>query len=434
MKLTFDKCNVLEGLDLSSMKTDKFKTAVFKLSIAMPATVDEMDTALFALMVNVLKCGTEKYPEKADLIKRLGDLYDASCSIGGYASGDNRIFEISSEMLSDKFSAEGSILEGVVELADQLLYHPLLDNDGDFPSDTVEREKQVICDKIRSEKNNSRAYALKKCRAIMCQGEPYGCSVKSEVIIKITPKELTAYYRDFLSHAVPSFSYVGDKEISDVAKTVEKYFCGESFGCSVPIAPLSCVAARDVRRCDEELDVKQGILVMGFRSGILLGERFSEAMRVFNNIFGGTCTSRLFTVIREKMGLCYYCDSDYVSTKGILFVCSGIDSDNREITENEILRQLDLLREERVSDVELKSAKDMAIKELREMGDYQASIASFKYAYEVYGCDCDIDNLIARITSVTADDITAIARMITLDTVFFLKGNGYCSEEDYDYE
>ena len=66
MKLTFDKCNVLEGLDLSSMKTDKFKTAVFKLSIAMPATVDEMDTALFALMVNVLKCGTEKYPEKDD--------------------------------------------------------------------------------------------------------------------------------------------------------------------------------------------------------------------------------------------------------------------------------------------------------------------------------------------------------------------------------
>ena len=172
MKYSFEKCIIGDKIPLSALKTDKFKTAVMKLSVALPATSNEKDTALFALMVNVLKCGTEKYPEKSDLIKRLGDLYDASCSIGGYASGDNRIFEISSEMLSDRFSNEESILDGVVELIDQLLYHPMTDVKGKFPTDTVEREKCVICDKIKSEKNNSRGYALKRCRAIMCQGEP----------------------------------------------------------------------------------------------------------------------------------------------------------------------------------------------------------------------------------------------------------------------
>ena len=105
---------------------------------------------------------------------------------------------------------------------------------------------------------------------------------------------------------------------------------------------------------------------MGFRSGILLGDDLSDAMRVFNNIFGGTCTSRLFTVIREKMGLCYYCDSDYISTKGLLFVCSGIDSDNRDTAEKGILEQLEILKNIPVGEDELKSAKDMAIKELSE--------------------------------------------------------------------
>ena len=291
MKLAFEKCKVLNKIDLSAMKTEKFKTSVFKLSIAMPASVDEKDTALFALMVNVLKCGTEKYPEKADLIKRLGDLYDASCAIGGYASGDNRIFEISSEMLSDRFSSEESILEGVVELIDQLLYHPAMTGEGVFPYDTVEREKQVICDKIKSEKNNSRAYATKRCRAIMCEGEPYGCSVKADAITTITAEELTEYYRNFLTRAVPAFSYVGDKEICEVAEVIEKYFCNLQVGEAIPILPLSCRPARDTKKYEEELDIKQGILIMGFRSGILLGDKLSDAMRVFNNIFGGNRVS-----------------------------------------------------------------------------------------------------------------------------------------------
>ena len=419
-------------MPLSALKTNKFKTSIMKLSVALPATSNEKDTALFALMVNVLKCGTERYPEKSDLIKRLGDLYDASCAIGGYASGDNRIFEISSEMLSDRFSSEESIFDGVVELADQLLYHPMVDSEGVFLADTVEREKKVICDKIKSEKNNSRSYAMKRCRAIMCQGEPYGCSVEAEAVMSITAEELTVFYRRFLSQAVPSFSYVGDKDMSDVASTIEKYFIGEAIGNSVPVIPLSCRPSTGKRDLEEELDIKQGILVMGFRSGILLGDDLSDAMRVFNNIFGGTCTSRLFTVIREKMGLCYYCDSDYISTKGLLFVCSGIDSDNRDTAEKGILEQLEILKNIPVGEDELKSAKDMAIKELREISDYQASIAAFKYAHEIYGCDCDIDKIISQINSVTSDDVLNIANKLSLDTVFFLKGIGQREEEDYE--
>ena len=429
MNTTFEKCFIGDEIVLSALKTTKFKTAVLKLSIAMPASVDERDSALFALMINVLKCGTEKYPERSDIIKRLGDLYDASCSIGGYASGDNRILEISSEMLSDRFSDEGSIIDGVAELIDQLLYHPNTDDDGLFLSETIEREKQVLCDKIKSEKNNSRAYALKRCREIMCAGEPYGNAVKSEFIVDITARELTEYYKTFLSRSVPSFSYVGDMSITDVSEVIKKHFADERIGTADPILPLSCSVSSEICKMNEDFEIKQGILVIGFRSGILLGDQHSNAMRVFNNVFGGTSTSRLFTIIREKMGLCYYCDSDYVSTKGLLFVCSGIDSDKRETVESEILKQLEALRDTPVGTIELDNAKDLAIKELYEICDYQASIASFKYAYEIYGIDSDINRIISEISSVTANDIMEIASNITLDTIFFLNGTGNGEEE-----
>lgn len=429
MDCLFEKCIIRDGMTLSAMKTNKFKTGILKLSVALPSGEKERDTALFALMINVLRCGTEKYPEKADIIKRLGDLYDATCSIGGYASGDNRILEISSEMLSDRFSDEGSILNGVAELMDQLLYHPATDPDGLMPEETVEREKKVICDKLKSEKNNSREYAFKRCREIMCKGEPYGRAIKASMIETVSSRELTEYYRDFLKRAEPAFSYVGDKEMPEVAEIIRRNFSGESVGKAEPILPLSCRMTDTVKEEDEELDIKQGVLVMGFRSGILLGDRYSDSMRVFNNIFGGTSTSRLFTVIRERMGMCYYCDSDYVSTKGFVFVSCGIDVDNRDTVQGEILRQLDILKNDPVSHEELLNAKDMAIKELRELWDYQSAIASFRYSHEIYGCEFDIDKKIATVMSVTAEEIMEIARKITLNTVFFLKGT---EQEEYD--
>ena len=95
---------IKENVKLVSFKTNKFKTAVFKLSMASPMAASAKETAMFSLMINVLRSGSEKYPEKEDIIKRLNDLYDASCSIGGFASGDNRILEISADMQASKIA------------------------------------------------------------------------------------------------------------------------------------------------------------------------------------------------------------------------------------------------------------------------------------------------------------------------------------------
>ena len=103
MKWVPEKHHINQTTKLISYKTNKFKTAILKLSMVAPMEANAKESALFSLMINVLRSGTEKYPEKEDIIKRLNNLYDASCSIGGYASGDNRILEISSEMLDDKF-------------------------------------------------------------------------------------------------------------------------------------------------------------------------------------------------------------------------------------------------------------------------------------------------------------------------------------------
>ena len=425
-----------KNVKLIAFNTNKFKTAIFKLSIVSPMSANAKEMAMFSLLVNLLRSGSEKYPEKEDIIKRLNDLYDASCSIGGFASGDNRILEISSEMLEERFSSDGSILEGVMEVMKEMLLNPRLDERGLFRAEAFEREKKVICNKIKSEKNNSREYAIRKCRELMCKGEPYGRMTEESEIMSATAEELMAFYKKFISESAITFSYVGALSGDEVTKKINKIFGERPTVDAIAPMPLASRSAKPFSETVEELNVKQGVLVIGFRTDTLMGTDDAHVMSVFNNLFGGTFMSRLFRVLREEMSLCYYCSSDYVSTKAVMYVSCGIDVANFDKAKEEILRQLDLLKNEKVSEDELRTAKDLALKENKEIRDYPGAIATFFYSRSIYGIDETLDDISEKIERVSADDVLRIANKIVPDTLFFLKGTkmGGEDEEECDYE
>ncbi len=423
-----------ENVKLISFKTDKFKTATFKLSMVSPMRVDAKEAAMFSLMINVLRSGTDKYPEKEDIIKRLNDLYDASCSIGGFASGDNRILEISSEFLDDRFSFEESIVEGVMEVMNEMLSHPRYDSDGYFRAEAFEREKKVICDKIKSEKNNSREYAIRRCREIMCKGEPYGQMTEIPELMSVSREELTEFYKDFVSNSAITFSYVGALGGEKIEEKIKKIFGDALLINATPVSPLSCHKAKDFSETVEELNIKQGVLVLGCRTDTLMGSEDAHIMTVFNNVLGGTFMSRLFKTLREKMSLCYYCSSDYVSTKAVMYVSCGVDVANFGKAKCEILNQLEVLQNELVSEEELKTAKDLAIKENKEVRDYPGAIATFFYSRHIYGIEETLDSISEKIESVTAEDVLRLAKKITPDTLFFLKGTKTDDESEEEYD
>ena len=416
------KHQIREDIDLITFKTDKFKTAVLKLSMVAPMKLSDKEAALFSLMINTLRGGTEKYPEKEDIIKRLNDLYDASCSIVGYVSGDNRILEISAEFLDDRFSSEESIFDGVVEIMKEMLLHPRGDCGGIFREEVIDREKRVICDKIKSEKNNSRDYAIRRCREIMCKGEPYGQMTEVSVLMGLKREELCEFYRNFLSEAKLTFSYVGAEDDNIILRKLKRAFFEMPRHTDVTVSPLVSYPVKEVKQIVEEMNIKQGVLTIGLRTATLLGDENAYVMPVFNNVFGGTFMSRLFKLLREKMSLCYYCSSDYVNTKAVMYVSCGIDVANFERVKNEILCQLELLKRSEVGEEELRIAKDLALKELCEINDYPSAIATYYYSRSIYDLSETIEEITNKIETVTAEEIMSMAKKVIPDTVFFLKG------------
>lgn len=429
MGLTSQKLNICTGCTLSAYYTESFKSDILKLSIVAPSDNDERNTALFGLMINLLRGGSEKYPEKSDIIRRLNDLYDSTCSIGGFASGDNKILEISAEMLNDNFTSGENIFEGICDLMYQMLYCPKLDKNGLFPKDKVEREKKVVLDRIKSEKNHSRSYAFKRCREIICENEPYGMSMKREQVIAITPKELTEYYKNFIENQNLRFSYVGRRPANEVAELLKKYYNGTTLGTKTDILPLTAKCERELSSFEEELDIKQSVLVIGMTTDILLDGEDAHIIPVFNTLYGGTYTSRLFRTVREKMSLCYEISSDYVTTKGLMFVSCGIDAGKRDEAQKAILDELYRLQNEKISDEELEITKKLTLKEYYDMLDFPNAIATFYIGREVYGSNMSIGELIKKVEGVTAEEIQAVAKKIKPHTVFFLRGTLADSEE-----
>ena len=125
-----------------------------------------------------------------------------------------------------------------------------------------------------------------------------------------------------------------------------------------PDCEVRISAGPEPRVIEEAMDVTQGKLAMGFRTGgQTCWEKDYPALVLCNAIFGGTTLSKLFLNVREKLSLCYYASSMLEKMKGLVLVSSGIEFDKYRQARDEIMTQLDNIRAGKIEDWELEGAR-----------------------------------------------------------------------------
>ena len=191
--------------------------------------------------------------------------------------------------------------------------------------------------------------------------------------------------------------------------------------------------AKEVRTVTEDMPVNQGKLTIGFRSGVTLSEPEYPAMMMFNEIFGGGVTSKLFMNVREKMSLCYYCSSAPDATKGLMIVSSGIEVEKREIAEKAIFDQLDAVKRGDFTEDEQNSALLSLINGYRELSDSARGLETWYLGRLLEGMDNDPDDVVESLKAVTREQILAAANRVSCDTIYFLNGT-LKGEDDGDDE
>ncbi len=407
------KKTLKEGINLIYLPGDKFKTVYIRMNIYRHMG---NEAAKNALLARVLKAGCKKY-DKQELEKQLESLYGAALGAGVTKNGDVQVLSFSIALPSDKYTG-GDTLRKAAELLSEVVLRPDTDCDA-FKKETVDIEKNNLKNLIESIFNDKKDYAEQRCIEIMFENEPFAIHELGNLseLEKIDEKNLKEHYDDIFSTSKIDIYVSGNCDIDEISRV----FDNVKSSSAIP-ENKAVNNKRDVKTVVEFQDVNQGKLMMGFKTDIIPESPDYYKLLVFNSVYGSGTHSKLFCNVREKLSLAYYAYARLNRYKSVITVGSGIEFENFDKAKNEILLQLDEIRQGNVTEFEMSSAKKSLINAYKSMEDEPSRIISAKTGGIILGEEKSLDEIVQAIDAVTKEDVVKMASHVWLDSIYFLKG------------
>ncbi|MBE6908782.1 MAG: insulinase family protein [Ruminococcaceae bacterium] len=407
------------GVFLNYIPAAKFKTGLISVQLVTP--MSDAGAASGALLPAVLRRGTARYPDMRALSGALDLLYGAGLSYTVRKKGENQCLGFLSGFIDDAYAPGGErLLEPIAALLGEVLLAPA-QSGGVFRPEYVAGEKDNLIDAIRSILDDKRDYADKRLIEEMCRGERYGIPRlgTEEQVAALENGALWDFYQNLLSTARIELFYCGAAELARaedaLTRALEALPRGERVS---PVATERRAAPAEPRYLTETMDVAQGKLSMGWRAAT----DDAHAMMLANLIFGGYSNSKLFLNVREKLSLCYYASSGYHRSKGLVTVSSGVEFADYERARDEILAQLDCVRLGDFEPWELEGARSVLVSAVRTREDSAGRMEENLIGQAATGLWETEEEMIENLAAVTPERVAAAAGSLTLDTVYFLKG------------
>lgn len=407
-----------EGLFI---KNDRFKTTSVSFNFYLP--LESKNAADYALLPFMLtSCGNE-YPDFSALNFKLCRLYGASLDAAAEKAGDFQLLKMRISAVNDKYTFHSeSLIKEAADMLLSLIFNPKAEN-GEFCEQDLKREKRKAIEHIKAEISEKRIYAKNRLIEEMYKGKAYGvpkCGTVEDVE-KITGKSLYKAWLTMLKSAFIRVQVIGEElphrlfdGISEKLYLTERENITDCTKCE----PTEAVDAP--AEVTEEMDVKQGKLMLGFSSEMYGNDDNTVPLMVMTDIFGGGPYSRLFSNVREKMSLCYYCSAAAVRQKGLLTVASGVETENIEKAEKEILNQLDAVKKGDFTDFEYTSSIKSLRDSLNTYNDSQQSLDAWYSLKANNGTLYSPEDIAEKISAVTREDVVKAAEGIKLHTVYKL--------------
>ena len=410
--------NGVEGLFI---KSTRFNTTLISCNFYLP--IKRESVAENALLPFILTSCSKKYPNFSKLNYKLNKLYGANLDASAEKFGDFQLLKMKISVINDRFTLDGeSLVKQAAELICGLIFEPSVEN-GAFLDSDVEREKRKAIEHIKGEYSEKRIYARKRLIEEMYKDEPYGVDKcgKIEEVEKITGESLYKAWENLLKTAFIRFHVVGSEVPAGLFEYItEKFSAAERENIPDCKLTLPTKPAVQVNTVTEKMNVNQGKLVMGFSSEMYGNDDSTMPLLVMGDIFGGGPYSRLFTNVREKMSLCYYCSASSTRIKGLIMVDSGVETMNAEKAEKEILNQLEIIKKGEFSDFEFESSKKSICDSFNGYNDSQNSIDAW-YTLKVNNDKVYSPSDVAEmVKNVSREEVIKAANGVKLHTVYKL--------------
>ncbi len=423
--MNYKVIEIKKGIKLHVIKTDKFKTNL--LSVFLTTPLDKENLTKNALIPAVLRRGTINMPTQDAISKELENMYGAGFNCGIEKTGDNQVIKFYLESISDEFLPENdNLLKNSISKIIEIAFKPLIENNA-FKEEYVKSEKENLKQVIEGKKDNKAQYAMDRCVEIMYKDQPYGLYKYGDIesLDKINAKDLYEQYKNLIGNCKIDI-FVSGKIDDTVKDEIEKEL--EFLNEREPEYVVNNANSEEKSEIkepnvvSESMDITQGKLVIGLD---ITGKR--ENLRyiasVYNSILGGNPMSKLFQNVREKESLAYTAGSVYLKPKSNIFIKCGIEIENYDKAVEVIKKQLEDMANGEFSDEDIKNAKTNIISTIKFIPDEQDTEITYYFSQELANTNINSEEYEKKINNVTKEEIVEFAKLVKINTIYFLTNN-----------
>lgn len=415
------KEEITKGVDLFLYKVDGFKTASASVNIAMP--LDDGKNAARALLISLIAKTNRQHPTIQKMTSELNMLYGASITPSVIKSGDSQIIRLTLDCVDDKYALYGeSVILKSMELMLEMLFSPNTDG-RKFKDADVKREKRLMLERIKSLSDDKMANAVNRLIEEMCRDEAY--SIKKlgtpEEVEALTGEDIFDALIDILLHAPIQINVVGNFDEDKIRTLVSEKFSSLQRENIAELRTQFLSEAYDEREVREAQDVNQCKIVIGMRAGMTYDRDNYAAIKVMTDIFGAGTYSKLFTNVREKESLCYYCSAALDAGKGIILIQCGVEKENIDKAVAAIKREFQSMINGDFDEEIINASKLSICDSLLGALDTPEDINSWYAVQQTASIVLSPEELSEQIKQVSKEEIMTAAAFASFDTVYILE-------------
>ena len=292
-------------------------------------------------------------------------------------------------------------------LAD-LVLHPT------FTPDELSREKGVILEEIKMDEDNPDYLVNEVWTQNFWKGDALGLPIlgTAKTVSSFSQQVVFDFYAGRFTPRNMVFSAAGNLEHDTFVAQVEREFSSLAASGDGSTPKMAAPKATPHITLKRKKALEQVQFCLGVPAPPVNDPR-RYAVYLLNTMLGGGMSSRLFQTIREDQGLAYsiFSEMNPFRDTGSLCVYAGTSVDKTKRVLRLTLQELRRLKEETVSDVELKRAKDQLksnmVIGLESSGSRMANLARQQM---YFGRFFGVDEIMEEIEAVTTTDVQELAQ------------------------
>jgi predicted Zn-dependent peptidase len=296
------------------------------------------------------------------------------------------------------------------EMAIDVLSDMLLNSKLDI--DDLEKERQVIIEEINMSYDSPSSKVGLIIEKLLWPADPLGRDIAGtkKSVSSITRTDLLEYMNKQYLPSKTVVSIAGSVEHAEAVAAVKKCFAGWT-GTGQSSGNRAFKEHEAARVEIETREIEQTHMCLAL-PGLSLFDPQRFTLDMLNVILGDGMSSRLFSEVRDKLGLAYSVQSyvDHLKDAGSLVVYAGVDTSKARLALQAIIKELMRFRKEVISPTELTKAKEMSKGQLALRLEDSRHVAGWLGGQEILtGRILTIDDINSVVDNVKAEDIKNLA-------------------------